>query len=101
MCFFREEGGSHVLDIGMSADGAFIRVAHGDGPLAAEAIPKAPLRLLAGKGLTKIVDGDEKYTGEYKAIQTYGGSIDYVPNLVTDLAMDSLSSAKTMQNRFL
>ncbi len=84
VCFFREEGGSHMLDIGISRDGAFIRVAHGDGPLRAEEIPSPPLRLFAGKAMTKVVDGDEKITGEYEPLLTYGGSIDYVPNLVTD-----------------
>ena len=35
-CFFREEGSSHMLDIGVTAEGAFIRLAYGDGPLPAE-----------------------------------------------------------------
>jgi hypothetical protein len=84
VCFFREEGGSHMLDIGVSVEGAFIRVAHGDGPLPTGEIPKPPLRLFAGKGLTKVIDGDEKYTGEYAPIQTFGGSIEFVPNIATD-----------------
>jgi hypothetical protein len=84
VCFFREEGGSHMLDIGVSAEGAFIRVAHGDGPLPAGEIPRPPLHLFAGKGLTKVIDGDEKYTGEYASLQSYGGSIDFVPNITTD-----------------
>ena len=29
-CYFREEGGSHTLDIGLTADGAFIRLETGD-----------------------------------------------------------------------
>ena len=99
VCFFREEGGSHKLDIGISADGAFIRVEHSDGPLPVEAIPKPPVRLFAGKGLTKIVDGDEIYTGEYEPLQIYGGSIDYLPNLVTEFgdgfAVVSQDDAKT------
>ncbi len=84
VCFFREEGSSHKLDIGISADGAFIRVEHGDGPLPPEAIPTSPLQLSAGKAVTKLVDGDEKNTGEYTPLFVYDGSIDYVSNLVTD-----------------
>lgn len=84
VCYYREEGSSHMLDIGLSAEGAFIRVAYGDGPLAPEAIPTPPLRLFAGKAVTKVVDGDEKSTGEYEPLLIYGGSIDYVPNLTTD-----------------
>lgn len=84
VCFFREEGGSHVLDIGMSAYGAFIRVEHGDGPLPVEAIPTSSLRLFAGKAITKTVGGDEKNSGEYEPLLIYGGSIEYVPNLVTE-----------------
>lgn len=40
VCYFREEGSSHTLDIGIGAAGAFIRVATGDGPLDAGSIPK-------------------------------------------------------------
>jgi len=101
VCFFREEGGSHQLDIGMSADGAFIRVAHGDGPLPAEEIPTAPLRLFAGKGLTKLVDGDEKYTGTYQPMQTYSGSIEYVSNLDTDFGSGFIVFTKEDAKSFL
>lgn len=83
VCFFREEGSSHKLDIGIGSDGAFIRVEHGDGPLPPEAVPTSPLQLFAGKAMTKLVDGDEKQTGEYKPLRIFGGSIDYISNLVT------------------
>lgn len=83
VCFFREEGGSHALDIGMSTGGAFIRVEHGDGPLPAEAIPTSSLRLFAGKAVTRMVGGDAKNSGEYEPLLVYRGSIEYVPNLVT------------------
>jgi hypothetical protein len=82
-CFFREEGSSHKTDIGVSADGAFVRVEHGDGPLPTESIPKPPLRVFAGKGLTKLIDGDVKATGEYEQLQIYAGAVDYVANLDT------------------
>jgi hypothetical protein len=85
VCFFREEGSSHRLDIGMTADGAFIRVEHGDGLLAAGSIAKPPLKVFAGKELTKLVDGDLKSTGEYEQFQIYGGAVDYAPNLSTEM----------------
>lgn len=85
VCFFREEGSSHRLDIGMTADGPFIRVEHGDGPLATGSIPKPPLMVFAGKGLTNLVDGDLKSTGEYEQFQIYGGAIEYAPNLDTEM----------------
>ena len=82
-CFFREQGSSHMLDIGVSADGAFIRLAYGDGPLPADSIPKPPLQVFAGKQLTKLVDGDMKVTGEYEPIQVYDGAANYTPNIAT------------------
>jgi hypothetical protein len=84
VCFFREEGSSHTLSIGIGAVGAFIRVASGDGPLAAESIPKPPLQVFAGMEITKLVDGDLKSTGEYMPIEIYEGATDYVPNLDTE-----------------
>ncbi|QWG17148.1 hypothetical protein KMZ68_19505 [Bradyrhizobium sediminis] len=82
-CFFREQGSSHMLDIGVSADGAFIRLAYGDGPLPADSIPKPPLQVFAGKQLTKLVGGDMKVTGEYEPIQVYDGAANYTPNIAT------------------
>lgn len=83
VCYFREEGSSHKLDIGISAAGAFIRVASGDGPLDAGSIPKPPLKVFAGKELTRLVDGDLKSTGEFEPIQLYDGAVDYAPNIRT------------------
>lgn len=83
VCYFREEGSSHELDIGISADGAFVRVASGDGPLDAGSTPKPPLKVFAGKGLTRLIDGDLKSTGEYEPIQVYDGAVEYVPNIAT------------------
>jgi hypothetical protein len=84
-CFFREAGDSHKTDIGIFADGAFIRVEREDEPLPAASIPKPPLQVFAGKGLTKLVDGNEKFTGEYAQLQMYGARVDYVPNLTTKM----------------
>jgi hypothetical protein len=81
-CFFREESGSFSTDIGMSTDGAFFRVEHGQ-PLPEPPIPKPPVRIFAGKELTKLVDGNEIPTGEYEPLQIYGGAVDYVPNIDT------------------
>lgn len=79
VCFTEDyDAGDAELYIGISADGAFIRVEFGremDGP----PIPKSPVRVFAGKGLTKVVADDVKYTGEYAPIQIYGGAVDYVP----------------------
>ena len=85
VCFFRETGDSHKLDIGLSANGAFIRVEHEDEPLPAASTPRPPLQVFAGKGLTKLIGGNEKSTGEYAQLQMYRGAVDYVPNLKTKL----------------
>lgn len=101
VCYFREEGSSHTLDIGIGAAGAFIRVASGDGPLDAGSIPKPPLKVFAGKELTKLVGGDLKSTGEYEAFQVYDGTIDYVPNLKTDYSGGFVVVAKGDAKSFL
>lgn len=82
-CFFREQGSGHMLDIGVSADSAFIRLAYGDGPLPAGSVPKPPLQMFAGKELTKVIDGDMKVTGEYEPIQIFDGTVNYTPNIAT------------------
>src|SRR5450759_391140 len=73
-CYFREEGSSHSLDIGMTADGAFIHLETGD---SRETTPTPPLRAFAGKQLSKRVGKDEYATDEYKILQEYGGGIEY------------------------
>jgi hypothetical protein len=80
-CFFREEGSSHRLDIGVRADGAFLRVESGDGPLPAEMIPKPPLRVFAGKDATNIIDDGVKSTGQYEPLRAYDDAVDYAPNI--------------------
>lgn len=100
-CYFREEGSSHKLDIGITADGAFLRVASGDEPLDAGSIPKPPLKVFAGKGLTRLVDGDLKSTGEYEPFQDFSGAVEYVPNLNTGYGSGFVVVAKGDAKSFL
>jgi hypothetical protein len=87
VCFTEDyDAGDAEFYVGMSADGAFIRAEFGRA-LPKVPLPKPPLRIFAGKGLTKLIDGDEKYTGEYAPLQggavIYSGAVDYVPLLDT------------------
>jgi hypothetical protein len=94
-CFIEQEGSTATLYIGISPDGAFIRVESGPDrlpnesnfnpalPLVTRTNPKSPVRIFAAKGLTKAVDGDVKLTGEYAQIQSYDGAVIYVPNIDT------------------
>jgi hypothetical protein len=73
VCYFREEGSSHSLDIGMIADGAFIRLESFD---PRETTPRPPLRVFAGK------QGERagKVTDEFAVLQPYKGRVEfYVP----------------------
>lgn len=70
VCYFREEGGSHFLDIGMTADGAFIRLEAGD---SRETTPTPPLRVFAGKQIAK----GEYATNEFTVLQAYDGAFEY------------------------
>jgi hypothetical protein len=101
VCYFREEGSSHKLDIGIGAFGAFIRIASGDGPLDAASIPQPPMKVFAGKELTKLVDGDLKSTGEYEAFSIYDGMIEYVPNIETGYGGGFVVVAKGDTKTFL
>ena len=69
-CYYREEGGSHSLDIGLTADGAFIRLETGD---SRETTPAPPLRVFAGKQIAK----GEYATNEFTVLQAYDGAFDY------------------------
>jgi len=81
-CYFREEGSSHFLDIGLTADGAFIRLQAGE---PRESTPTPPLLVFAGKQMTKRVGNDEFATDEYEVLQAYNGGFDYyIPNPDTD-----------------
>ena len=81
-CYFREEGSSHSLDIGITTDGAYIRLETGD---SREMTPAAPLRVFAGKEISKRVGADEYATGEFTVLQGYDGKFDYyVPKTEQD-----------------
>ena len=72
-CYFREEGSSHSLDIGMTADGAFIRLETFD---SRETTPTPPLRVFAGKQMAK----GEYATNEFAVLQAYDATFEfYVP----------------------
>ncbi|MGA7971776.1 MAG: hypothetical protein WCA36_03140, partial [Pseudolabrys sp.] len=51
-CYFREEGDTHRLDIGIAAAGAFVRL---QTPEPREATPALPVRVFAGKEKTRRV----------------------------------------------
>ena len=83
-CFFREQGSSHMLDIGVSADGAFIRLAYGDGPLPADSISKAAAAGVCRK--TTDEAGRRRHEGDgwkSEPIQVYDGAANYTPNIAT------------------
>jgi hypothetical protein len=69
-CYFREEGSSHSLDIGITADGAFIRLETFD---SRETTPAPPLRVFAGKQIAK----GEYATNEFAVLQAYDGPFEY------------------------
>ncbi len=69
-CYFREEGSSHTLDIGMTADGAFLRLETYD---SRETTPSPPLRLFAGKQIAK----GEYATDEFTVLHAYKGRINF------------------------
>src|SRR5664279_140815 len=73
-CYFREEGSSHSLDIGMTGDGAFIRLETGD---SRETTPTPPFRVFSGKQISKRVGKDEYATDEYEIFQEYNGVVEY------------------------
>jgi len=70
VCYFREQGSSHTLDIGVAADGAFIRLETGD---SRETTPQPPLRVFAGKQMAK----GEYATNDFATLQEYKGAIAY------------------------
>jgi hypothetical protein len=74
VCYYREQGSSHTLDIGMTKDGAFMWLETGD---SREMTPRAPLRVFAGKQLLRA----GKVTDEFTVLQAYAGKADYfIPN---------------------
>lgn len=78
VCYFREEGSSHSLDIGVGTEGAYMRLETFD---ERETTPSPPLRVFAGKEITRRQGNDEFSTGEFTVLQAYAGAFDYyVPN---------------------
>lgn len=69
-CYFREEGSSHRLDIGVTAEGAFIRLETGD---SREATPQPPVRAFAGKQVTR----GQYETDEFTVLQDFDKNVDY------------------------
>jgi len=96
VCFIEYEGSDSTLYVGISLDGAFIRVESSGPdrlpnesnfnptlPLVTRTTPTPPVRIFAAKGLTKVVDGDLKSTGDYAPLQIYDGAVTYIPNIKT------------------
>lgn len=77
VCYFREEGSSHSLDIGVTAEGAYLRLETFD---EREMTPSPPLRIFAGKEITRRQGNDEFSTGEFTVLQAYNGAFDYAPD---------------------
>jgi hypothetical protein len=76
-CYAREEGDTHRLDIGIAAQGAFVRL---QTPEPREATPSPPVRIFAGKQKTRRSGGNEYATGEYTVLKAYDGDVAfYVP----------------------
>jgi hypothetical protein len=76
-CYAREEGDTHRLDIGIVAQGAFVRL---QTPSPREATPSPPVRIFAGKEKTRRSGGNEYATGEYSVLKAYDGDVAfYVP----------------------
>ena len=73
-CYFREEGDSHRLDIGIAAAGAFVRL---QTPEPRDATATPPVRVFAGKQKTRRVGDNEFATGEYAVLKAYGGPVEF------------------------
>ena len=70
VCYFREQGSSHMLDIGVTADGAFLRLVTSD---PREATPPPPVRVFAGKQVTR----GQYVTDEFTELQGFDKNVDY------------------------
>jgi hypothetical protein len=69
-CYFTEQGSSHRLDIGVTADGAFLRLETAD---PREATPQPPVRVFAGKQITR----GQYATDEFTVLQGFDKNVDY------------------------
>lgn len=68
VCFRREQGDSHRLDIGIGADGAFVRL---DTPEPRESTARSPVRVYAG--LQQVEDG--KATERFMVLAPFAGEV--------------------------
>jgi hypothetical protein len=74
ICFYREEGDSHRLDIGIGALAAFVRLDEVE-TFNRAPMPIPPLRLFAGD---RMPDQNNKVTGEYFPNVSYNDPVEYV-----------------------
>ena len=70
VCYFRETGDSHHLDIGIGMPGAFVRL---DTPEPREATARGPVRVFAG--LQQVENG--KATDRFMALATFDGPVEF------------------------
>jgi len=70
VCYYREQGSSHSLDIGLGADAAFIRLETGD---SRDATPRAPLRVFAGQRIERAGYATDQFT----VLRAYPGQAGY------------------------
>jgi hypothetical protein len=68
VCYFREIGDTHQLDIGIAVQGAFLRLETGEPPLSADR-PSDPVAVYAGKEIAE----SGKATGRFTVLQRYAG----------------------------
>lgn len=71
VCFVREQGDSHRLDIGVSASGAFVRLAT---PEPRDAMPLPPVRVYAG--LQQAEQG--RATDRFMVLKPHDGNVTYI-----------------------
>lgn len=70
VCFRREEGDSHRLDIGVGAMGAFVRL---DTPEPRDALPGLPVRVYAGVEEVR----NDRSTGRFTSLLAHDGEVAY------------------------
>ena len=71
VCFVREEGDSHRLDIGIGAGGAFVRL---ETPEPRDATPVPPVRVYAGLQQTE----NGRATERFMVLKPYDGEVTYI-----------------------
>lgn len=74
VCYFRESGDTHQLDIGVSKLGAFVRL---ETPETGDVIPPPPVRVFAGREKTRRSGGNEYATGEFTVLKPYDGDVEF------------------------